>query len=107
MTQVLITREPLVKALRAFAGVFNNLRTTAAQVEKEPSMVGLTGDLNILYADANQDGVVDGTSIREEALELRRYDGESGSYVQISSIVLTEHNMIHASPIFMIAPASC
>ena len=74
-------------------GAFVDLSLQSGQVDLES---GQLGDLNVSYLDANQDGVVDGTSIREEDLRLRQYDSASGSYIVIPAIVLTEHNMLHA-----------
>jgi len=57
---------------------------------------GLAAGIDIRYADADQDGVVDRTSIREEDLELRRLDAAGDMYVAQSPwIVLTEHNLVH------------
>jgi hypothetical protein len=74
-------------------GAFVDLSLLSGQISLEGQG---TGDLNITFSDANQDSVVDGTSIREEDLELRRYDPTSGSYVVVPGIVLIEHNMVHA-----------
>jgi len=79
-------------------GAFVDLSLLSGQTDLE---AGQLGDLNISYADANQDGVVDGTSIREDDLELRHLDTGTGSYIVIPSIVLTEHNMVHAEPGFL------
>ena len=57
---------------------------------------GLAAGIDIYYADADQDGVVDGTTIREEDLELRRLDVAGNMYVaQFPWIVLTGHNLVH------------
>jgi hypothetical protein len=74
-------------------GAFVGISLQSGQTDLEG---GLLGNLNISYADANQDGVVDGTNILEEDLTLRRYDDSSGSYLVVSATVLTEHNIVHA-----------
>ena len=57
---------------------------------------GRTAALDIQYADANLDGVVDGTAVREEDLELRHLDGETGRYVKGPPwTILSEHNTVH------------
>jgi len=59
---------------------------------------GLSAGIDIAYADANQDGVVDGTDIREEDLELRRLDPLGNTYVKLPSwTVLTEHNVVRGT----------
>ncbi len=56
---------------------------------------GHVGVLDIQYTDANQDGVVDGTSVREEDLELRRLDETTNTYVKLPPwTILTEHNRV-------------
>ena len=57
---------------------------------------GLAAGIDIYYADADQDGVVDQTAIPEEDLELRRLDVAGNMYVaQAPWIVLTGHNLVH------------
>jgi hypothetical protein len=57
---------------------------------------GLAAGVDVHYADADQDGVVDQTAIREEDLELRRLDVPGDTYVALFSwIVLTGHNLVH------------
>lgn len=59
---------------------------------------GLAAGIDIYYGDADQDGVVDQTTIREEDLELRRLDVASDTYVAQSPwIVLTGHNLVHGA----------
>ncbi len=59
---------------------------------------GQTADLILSYLDTDQDGVVDGTATREDEIELRRLDTGSDAYLRIpGTVVLTEHNMIHAA----------
>lgn len=57
---------------------------------------GLAAAIDVHYADADQDGVVDQTGIREEDLELRRLDEAGNAYLGLPPwIVLTEHNVVH------------
>ncbi|HEX5043104.1 MAG TPA: hypothetical protein VFV75_09360 [Candidatus Polarisedimenticolaceae bacterium] len=55
----------------------------------------LAGALDLAYSDANHDGLVDGTSIREQEIELLRYDLATQAYTPIPRAILTEHDLVH------------
>lgn len=74
-------------------GVFVDLSLESGQIALRQ---GLTAGIELHYTDVNQDGVVDGTRIREEDLELRRLESAVGTYVKLPPwTVLTEHNIVH------------
>jgi hypothetical protein len=74
-------------------GIYIEVALSSGQTALEN---GLVADLALGYRDVDRDGVVDGSSIREEELELRRYDAASDSYFRAPSwTVLTEHDAVH------------
>jgi hypothetical protein len=92
------TEEPNLEQPEQSVDAFVDLALESGQTDFES---GLTSDLNVSYSDHNQDGVVDGTSIREDELELRYYDSGSGQYLRMSGwVIMTEHNMVHADIAF-------
>jgi hypothetical protein len=92
------TEEPNLEQPEQSIDAFVDLALESGQTDFEG---GLTSDLNVSYSDHDQDGVVDGTSIREDELELRYYDSGSGQYIRMPGwIIMTEHNMVHADTPF-------
>ncbi len=76
-------------------GVFVEARLDSGQTDLEG---GMRADLLLSWRDADGNGIVDGTSIREGDLELRAYDTLSDAYLRVASwTLLTEHNLAHTS----------
>ncbi|OGP55738.1 MAG: hypothetical protein A2V67_13465 [Deltaproteobacteria bacterium RBG_13_61_14] len=65
-------------------GVFLKLELENGQTQL---LDGQAGIIKIAYADEDDDGIVDGTSVAETGLVLARYDEESGAWMALPSEV--------------------
>lgn len=58
---------------------------------------GHSADLSLTYLDSDQDGIIDGATIREDEIELRLHDAMTDSYLPVpGAVVLVDHNLVHA-----------
>jgi hypothetical protein len=57
---------------------------------------GQTARITIAYDDADNDGIVDGTSADEQFLAIDRYDPDTGSWVTLDSELDPVNNLVSA-----------
>jgi hypothetical protein len=76
-------------------GLFVDVALESGQIDFAQ---GLQGSLDVAYTDADGNGVVDGTAVREEDLQLLRLDSVLDRYVAMPPwTILTEHNRVRGT----------
>jgi hypothetical protein len=75
----------------SFLSVYHEITLSASTILQKPAQI------IYYYADANNDGIVDGTTIEEETLKLYRYDATDSKWeLLLNQVVVPDANIIVA-----------